>query len=277
MTTPLSPASLAVCSWSLQPDSADALVRDLAATGVKRTQLHLNPLLDAAPAWADTPAKLADAGIAVVSGMITTLGEDYSTLESIRQTGGVVPDEHWPANRATAERAADLAASLGLTHVSFHAGFIPHDPADPGFAKLRDRLADLADLFAARDLRLLLETGQETAAGLTAFLDRLGKPNVAVNFDPANMLLYGMGDPIESMLALMPRIEQAHIKDAIASDTLGQWGAEVPVGEGQVPWPRFVKALQDAGYAGDLVIEREAGTQRIADIRTAAAVIEATL
>ncbi|MEO0586792.1 MAG: sugar phosphate isomerase/epimerase family protein, partial [Planctomycetota bacterium] len=151
------------------------------------------------------------------------------------------------------------------------------DPADPAFARLRDRLADLADLFAARSLRLLLETGQETAAGLTAFLDRLDKPNVAVNFDPANMLLYGMGDPIESMLGLMPRIEQAHIKDAIASEAAGEWGSEVPVGDGQVPWSRFVKSLQDAGYAGDLVIEREAGTQRIVDIRKAAAVIEAIL
>ncbi|MFZ4576545.1 MAG: sugar phosphate isomerase/epimerase family protein, partial [Phycisphaerales bacterium] len=94
---------------------------------------------------------------------------------------------------------------------------------------------------------------------------------VGVNFDPANMILYGMGDPVESLRALMPHVMQVHLKDATPSATPGQWGAEVPLGAGAVDWSSFFATLRAAGYAGDLCIEREAGEQRIEDIRTALA------
>jgi sugar phosphate isomerase/epimerase len=167
--------------------------------------------------------------------------------------------------RATAE----IATALGLELVTFHAGFVPHDPADPDFSKMVARLAAVAEIFAAADMTVALETGQETAAGLASLLVVLDRPNVAVNFDPANMLLYGKGDPVEAVRLLGRWIRQVHVKDAVQSAVPGTWGEEVAVGTGQVDWPAFFAALADADFTGDLVVEREAGDQRVADIRTA--------
>src|SRR5439155_9107035 len=117
-------------------------------------------------------------GIELVSGMVTTVGEDYSTMDSIRRTGGIVPDSTWKENWRNFETNAALARSLGLRLVTFHAGFLPHDPNDPGFKKLLERLRQMADLFAEFGLQLGLETGQETAESLNDFLEILERPNV---------------------------------------------------------------------------------------------------
>ena len=263
----LSQRSLAVCAWSLQPESPGDLVDKLQRVGLSRVQLHLTGRAESDQA---SGGALSDAGIAIVSGMMTPVGEDYSTLETIRRTGGVVPDEHWPTNREMASGVAAQAGDMGLERVSFHAGFIPDDHASAGFAKLRDRLIEWADIFGARGIKLLLETGQETAEGLERFLDACDRPNLGVNFDPANMLLYGMGDPIDALDRLMPRVEQVHLKDAQPSETAGEWGAEVPVGKGSVDWPAFLSVLNRAGYAGDMCFEREAGSDRVSDIRLGA-------
>jgi len=264
---------LAVCSWSLQPESPHDLTEKLGRAGVMRTQLALVPLIESPSLWGDAVSQLTAGGVGVVSGMFGTLGEDYSTLESIRVTGGVVPDELWEQNFDRAMQVADLAGSLGLRTVSFHAGFIPHERDDPDFAKLADRVRRIAQRFDAHDIALLLETGQESADSLLAFLHAVEQPNLGVNFDPANMILYGMGDPIASLRTLMPHVRQVHIKDARPADAPGAWGREVAVGQGAVDWSAFVTVLQDGGYEGDLVIEREAGDQRVADIKAAAELI----
>jgi len=264
---------LAVCSWSLQPESPHDLTEKLGRAGVMRTQLALVPLIESPSLWGDAVSQLTAGGVGVVSGMFGTLGEDYSTLESIRVTGGVVPDELWEQNFDRAMQVADLAGSLGLRTVSFHAGFIPHERDDPDFAKLADRVRRIAQRFDALDIALLLETGQESADSLLAFLHAVEQPNLGVNFDPANMILYGMGDPIASLRTLMPHVRQVHIKDAQPADAPGAWGREVAVGQGAVDWSAFVTVLQDGGYEGDLVIEREAGDQRVADIKAAAELI----
>ena len=97
-------------------------------------------------------------------------GEDYSTLESIRRTGGVVPDATWETNWSNAQATARIAARLGLKFVMFHAGFLPHDPKDPSFDKLIGRVRQIGRLFADHGLTLGCETGQETAPALLAFL-----------------------------------------------------------------------------------------------------------
>lgn len=261
---------LGVCSWSLMPADAGELVRCMSQLGLSKVQLALVPVVEQPGKWGGVGDKLRGAGVEIVSGMLATIGEDYSSLDAIRRTGGIVPDEHWPANRELARKVADTAAAMGIPIVSFHAGFIPHDRADSDFAKLRDRLRTLADLYADAGLRLLLETGQETADDLLAFLDAVDKPNVAVNFDPANMILYDKGDPIAALRKLVDCVEQVHIKDAVRTRTPGQWGSEMVVGDGEVDWPAFLRVLDHAGYDGKLVIEREAGDDRNADIRTAA-------
>lgn len=261
---------LAVCSWSLQPDSAADLLAKLSDTGITRAQIALDPIREnAGGAWSDFGARSAQQGVTCVSGMFGTIGEDYSTLESIKRTGGVVPDALWAENWRRIEADAALAQQLGLRLVTFHAGFLPHEPSDPAFAKLRDRLRQIAAAFAARGIDLGLETGQESAATLRTFLERLECPNVGVNFDPANMLLYDKGDPIAALRTLGPWLRQCHIKDAIRTKVPGTWGEEVVVGTGQVDWQAFFRALVELGFAGECCIEREAGSQRVADIRRA--------
>ncbi|MCU0782222.1 MAG: sugar phosphate isomerase/epimerase [Akkermansiaceae bacterium] len=265
-------SQLAVCSWSLRPESPAHLAGLLRELGLDAVQLALNAHRGSA-GGAAVGETLRAAGVRIVSGMFGAVGEDYSTLESIRLTGGFVPDATWDENLALATAAADAAQALGLDLVSTHAGFLPEDPGDPAYAKLAARVERIAAVFAARGLRLALETGQEEARHLDHFLRGLNARNVGVNFDPANMILYAKGDPTEALEILLPHLYQVHIKDAVATTTPGTWGAEKPVGEGQVDWPAFLGVLDRAGYAGALCIEREAGPDRVADIRRAAAFI----
>jgi len=260
---------LAVCSWSLQPETPEALVAHLREIGIPRVQLALDPLRENPDVWGKAAVLLDAEGIEIVSGMFGTIGEDYSSLDAIRESGGVVPDEHWDANWANIEAVASIAAGHGLKTVTFHAGFLPHEENDPGFAKLLDRITQIADVFDDSGIELGFETGQETADTLRLFLEKLDRPSVGVNFDPANMLLYDKGDPIDALETLAPFLKQCHIKDATQTKEAGTWGAEVTVGTGEVDWPAFFATLAKLGYEGDCCIEREAGEQRVADIKTA--------
>ena len=260
---------LAVCSWSLKPETPEALIANLREIGLSRVQFALDPLRDNPDAWEKTPELFAAAGIEIASGMFGTIGEDYTTLETIKETGGVLPDEHWDANWEGIQKIADIAAALDLKLLTFHAGFLPHEESDPNFAKLMGRIEQIAELFSAKGIDLGFETGQETADTLKLFLEKLNRPSVGVNFDPANMILYAKGAPIDALNTLSPFLKQCHIKDAKLTKEPGMWGEEVTVGTGEVDWTAFFAALDQLGYTGDFCIEREAGEQRIADIRTA--------
>jgi sugar phosphate isomerase/epimerase len=157
--------------------------------------------------------------------------------------------------------------------VTFHAGFLPHDRDDPEYRKLSGRLVQVADLFADHGLTCCLETGQEEASALRGFLEELARPNLGVNFDPANLILYGKGDPIAGLKTLLPHVVSCHIKDATATRTPGTWGTEVVVGTGEVDWPAFFETLDRGGFTGTLALEREAGDQRVGDLRAAHAFV----
>ena len=261
---------LAVCSWSLQPTGVDDLIAKVRATGLGAVQLHLNPLAERAAGWEDAPARLRDGGIDVVSGMVTCQGEDYASIASIERTGGVVPDATWPRTREVFAASVAVARQVGVTLVTFHAGFLPHDPADPRRARAVARLAETADLFAAAGCATALETGQESADALLSVLAEVDRVGLGVNFDPANMILYGSGEPVAALRKLMPLVQQVHVKDAVASAAPGhEWGREVPVGRGEVDWDGLFGVLRDHGYGGDACVEREAGDARVADVREA--------
>jgi sugar phosphate isomerase/epimerase len=198
-------------------------------------------------------------------------------MESIRQTGGIAPDATWEQNRKDIQATAALAAELSLKLVTFHAGFLPSQESAPDFAKMLGRLAAVADIFAREKIGLGLETGQETAPAFAALLQKLDRPNVGVNFDPANIILYNNGDPIAALRVLGPWLRQVHIKDALRTKVPGTWGREVPVGSGETDWREFLGALRQLNFNGDFVIEREAGDQRVADIIAARNVLEKEL
>lgn len=262
---------LGVCSWSLQPTSPADLADKLRACGVEHVQLALDPLRTARWDEQETVRTLREAGMAVASGMMSTHGEDYSSLATIRETGGLRPDAHWARNLEAARADAALAARLGLDLVTFHAGFLPEESGDPERAKLLDRLRQVCDAFQAEGVRLGFETGQETAATLLAVLRELDHPAAGVNFDPANMILYGMGEPVEALRLLRAHVRQVHVKDALPARVPGTWGEEVPAGAGRVDWAGFLAIVGELGV--DLMIEREAGGQRVDDIRTARALV----
>jgi sugar phosphate isomerase/epimerase len=265
---------LAVCSWSIQPTDPDNLVRQLQAIGIGRVQIALDSIRERPGVWGKIMEVFRRSNITIVSGMFGTVGEDYSTLESIRRTGGVAPDANWNENWRNIETNAVIARQLRLKLVTFHAGFIPHEESDPAFKKLFDRISLIADRFAAKGVDLAFETGQETAETLRGFLIRLNRPNVGVNFDPANMILYDKGNPIDALRILGPWLKQCHVKDAIRTKSPGTWGEEVVVGSGDVKWREFFTVLRELKFTGDLCIEREAGPQRVSDISAARQFLE---
>ena len=269
--------SIGVCSWSLRPRDARELADAVRACGLDAVQLALDPLREGREGrearWEldATRGALDAAGVRVLSGMMGTRGEDYSTPATIRATGGFVSDARWRENLEAARANARIAGALGLDLVTLHAGFVPEDARDPLRATLVARLAEVADAFAERGVRLGLETGQESARVLLEVLAEVGRANVGVNFDPANLVLYGTGEPIAALRALRPHVLQAHVKDARAPAQPGRWGTEVPVGEGEVDWAAFLAEVEAAPRAIDLVVEREAGDRRVEDVRRAVA------
>ena len=262
--------AVGVCSWSLHPRDVDELIRRVRALGLDHVQIALGPLLEADDATRDAEiARLRDSGIKLTAGMISFPGEDYASIASIRGTGGYVPDELWPARKELTLRAADLAQTLGLHMMSTHVGFIPPS-SDEKYDVMVKRVCEVAAPLQEKGVDLLLETGQESASELLQFLNDLRCRGVYVNFDPANMILYGSGDPLEAIGILGRHIRHVHVKDAVMSNQPRmKWGEEVPFGTGQVQPRAFLDALNRARYVGPLVIEREAGIDRSRDVLAA--------
>ncbi|UCG47333.1 MAG: sugar phosphate isomerase/epimerase [Phycisphaerales bacterium] len=260
-----------VCSWSLQTDVA-GVAQAMRKIGIEHVNLGIRPALEQnGEAVLDAIQKQT---WTISSTMIDFPQEDYSTLDSIRETGGVVPDEYWERNHKLFVGAVEVTGMLGVKYIAMHAGFI--DESNPEYArKFYDRIRTLADAAGAKNLTLLLETGQETAEELREFLEKLSHPAVAVNFDPANMILYDKGNPIEAVKVLAPWIRHLHVKDATRTKQPGTWGAEVPWGDGEVNTDIFLKTLEEIGFDGVMAIEREAGADRFGDINLAAQRLQA--
>jgi len=260
-----------VCSWSLQRDIS-GVAEAMNRIGIEHVHLAVRPALQ--DTGKDFLTAVQRQSWTISSTMIDFPQEDYSTLKNIKATGGIVPDEYWQQNHNLFVGAADVTVAMGVKYLSMHAGFI--DDSDPAYAKkFYDRINCLADVAAERNIILLLETGQETAQDLRNFLEKLNHPAVGVNFDPANMILYDKGNPIEAVKVLSPWVKHIHIKDAIRTKQPGTWGTEVSWGDGEVRPERFLNALKEIGFEGVLAIEREAGVDRLADIRLAAERLQA--
>ncbi len=264
----IEPLAIGVCSWSLQVKSVAELKRLLGRLGVDVVQIACGDPHHAAWEEGDRlPEAARKAGFRMTGAMLGFPGEDYTTPQTIQKTGGFGD----PATRSQRlERfqwGLERTKALGLSDLMLHAGFLP-EPGDPDRKPFLDTLAKVSDLAKAAGITVAFETGQETADLLRRTLNELKCPNVKVNFDPANMLLYDKGDPLRAVEILGPDIRSVHVKDANRPTTPGQWGTEVPLGEGQVNIRSFVQTLKKVGYRGPLCIEREVGDQeqRLADI-----------
>jgi L-ribulose-5-phosphate 3-epimerase len=258
---------IGVCSWSLKKDIGQ-WGKLLQKWGIGYVNLAVGPAMEAnGEKYLKTVARC---GWAISCTMIGFGHEDYSTLETIKATGGIGPEEHWRDDKATVLKAMDITAELGVKYLAMHAGFI--DYTRPKYANsFLARFKELVKAAEDKGIVLLTETGQESATELRRFLEELDSPAVGVNFDPANMILYNKGNPIEAVRLLGPWIKHVHVKDAVYTTEPGTWGQEVSWGDGAVGAELFLRTLQEVHYDGVLSIEREQGDDPLGDISKAIA------
>ncbi len=264
--------NLGVCSWSLQVTSVPELAGFMDRLGLDLVQIACGDPHHASWSEGDRmPAAATAAGFRMGGAMLGFPGEDYTTPATIQRTGGFGDPASRPERLDRLRWAVSRTRELGLTELMFHAGFLPQ-PGDPGRSAFLNTLAAAAGIAAEQGVNVAFETGQETAALLHRTLTELAAPNAGVNFDPANMLLYDMGDPLAAVETLAPFIRSVHLKDANRPTAAGEWGTEVPIGDGQTISAAFLTALDRIGYAGPVYIEREVGDQagRFRDIAHAA-------
>ncbi len=274
----MKPLQIGMCSWSLKaPTFAEALKVCKEQIGLNLIQLGFFSDQQLADRQTTIDA-VAASGIEISATCVGFAGEDYKTIAAIAATGGYVPDDRWQERLDRTVKVRDITAGLGVGMMTTHIGFVPHDPAAPAYRTMCRRMQTVADCLAERNVTLTMETGQEPADVLLRFIADVNRPNIKVNFDPGNVILYGIGDPVEAAGKLAPHIAHMHCKDATASDSPGvTWGKEVPLGQGQARLGEVIKALKSRGYRGPLVIEREAGADRIGDIRTGIRFLEEVL
>jgi L-ribulose-5-phosphate 3-epimerase len=260
---------IGVCSWSLQVTSIPELNAFMDQLGISVVQIACGDPHHAS--WIegdDMPTAAKAAGFQMCGSMLGFPGEDYTTPQTIEKTGGFGDPATRPERLDCLKWGLIRTKELGLTDMMLHAGFIP-DVGDNSRRAFLDTLLTAARFAADMGVTLAFETGQESSSLLRRTLDDLKCPNLKVNFDPANMLLYDKDDPLKAVELLAPDIRSVHVKDANRPTVKGTWGDEVPLGTGQTQTVTFIKSLTSLGYQGPLCIEREVGnqTERFRDIQ----------
>lgn len=249
-------------------------VDEIAGMGVRCGQLGVGGETALTPSLtAEWKAALARHNFTIVTMFAAYNGESYADIPTVERTVGFIP----PATRAERLQRtlelSDFASSLGVSSIACHVGFVPHDKSNPDYIAVRDMVRRVCDYAATRGQTFALETGQEPAAVLLDFFVDVARPNLKINFDPANMILYGSGDPIEAVRTLGAHVTTVHAKDGDWPDKSkpGALGTERPLGQGSVGMQKFVDTLKSIGYHGPLCIERETESQdeRIRDMRAA--------
>jgi len=253
-------------------------IRELKSLGVSCGQMGIPgdmPLEGAATSWRHA---LAAEDLTVVTVFAAYAGESYADIPTVQRTVGFVP----PATRAERElrtlAVSDFAAALGVPGIATHIGFVPDDGASPDYLAVTEVVRRVCDHAARHGQTFALETGQESAAALLEFLLQANRPNLRINFDPANMILYGTGDPIAALDTLAAHVVTVHCKDGDwpPADVQGALGEEKPLGQGSVGMERFIAKLKEVHYRGPLSIEREASdpVARLRDIRAGIGLLE---
>ncbi len=203
-------------------------------------------------------AKLKDLGIKISCVFAGFEGESYADIPTVEKTIGLVPENTRTERVAELKEIADFAKSLGVDVVGLHIGYVPHDSESEAYHEVLEVTRNVCTHLAASGQALHLETGQEPADVLLKFLKDTGCNNLFVNFDPANMILYGAGEPLPALELIGSYVRSIHCKDGTWSDKPGvTWGTEVPLGEGDVDMAAYLQTLDKIGYTGPLTIERE--------------------
>lgn len=227
--------------------------------GVPTIQLHAPAQQTRTQAQADAfLTRLSDLNISLTAVFGGFEGESYADIPTVTRTVGLVPPATRAARTLEMKEIADFSKMLGCNIVALHLGFVPHDRDGADYQDVIAVTREICDHCAGLGQDLHLETGQETADGLLQFIQSVERDNLFVNFDPANMILYGTGEPIEALQQVGSYVHSVHCKDATWAANPGQeWGAEVPLGAGAVGFENYLRTLDSFGYTGPLTIERE--------------------
>lgn len=253
-------------------------LRELKALGVRCGQIGIPgdmPLDGAAAKW---KAALAAEQFTVVTAFCAYNGESYADIPTVQKTVGFIP----PATRAEREKrtyaVSDFARDVGIPSIACHIGFVPEDSSDSDYLSVRELVRRVCDHAAKNKQTFALETGQEEAETLLDFFIDVNRPNLGINFDPANMVLYGSGDPIEALGTLAAHVISVHCKDGDwpPKNVKGALGEEKPLGQGSVGMERFIQKLKAIHFKGPLNIEREVPdqAQRLRDIAMGVKLLE---
>jgi sugar phosphate isomerase/epimerase len=185
-------------------------------------------------------------------------GESYADIPTVEKTIGLVPQASRAARLVEMKEISDFTRLLGCSAIGLHLGVVPHDTSSKEYSEIVEVTRQMCDHAKHNEQTVHLETGQETADALLQFIGDTQRSNLFINFDPANMILYGTGEPIPALKQLGSYVRSIHCKDATWSNQPGvTWGAEVPLGAGQVDIREYLTTLKEIGYRGPLTIERE--------------------
>ena len=183
------------------------------------------------------------------------------------QTIGIVPREYREMRIAELKHGADFAAKIGVKNVITHAGFIPENPSTVEYREVVEALTEVAVYFKEKGLNFLFETGQETPTTLLRTIETIGTGNIGVNFDPANLIMYGKANPVDALDVIGKYVMGVHAKDGCYPTCGSNLGRETRIGDGKVNFPVFLHRLHEVGYDGPLSIEREIeGEQQMIDV-----------
>lgn len=248
------------------PDAAMATLKNL---GIPTCQVYLNNF---DPAFAARLRKSLDAtGIEATSLVVGGPGKESWDFYGGPLTIGLIPRETRAARIAHIKAAADFAVRCDIPAVQTHAGFIPENPNDPVYKEAIAALREVAGYCGRYRQNFRYETGQETPITLVRAMHDVGLDNQGVNFDVANVIMYGKANPVDAIEVLAPYIQGIHAKDGLWPTSPRELGAEVPIGKGKVEFPRIIRRLKEIHYGGAITIEREiSGPQQLEDVRAAA-------
>ena len=182
-------------------------------------------------------------------------------------TIGLVPEAYRFQRIQELKNASDFAKWLGVDRVITHVGFLPENPDHPDFNGTVAALRWLCRLMKARGQYFLFETGQETPVTMLRTIQAIGTDNLGINFDTANLILYGKANTLDALDVFGQYVMDTHIKDGLYPTDGMALGKQVQVGEGRANIPAVVKKLSELGYTGPMTIEREiSGEQQAKDI-----------
>jgi len=227
--------------------------------GVPSIQLHTPHAAGRTPQAAEKFLRqLDECGIELTCVFGGFDGESYADIPTVEKTIGLVPVATRSARLVEMKEISDFTRLLGCNTIGLHIGVVPHDTQSREYADVIEVTRQICDHAQYNEQNVHLETGQESADALMSFISDSQRNNLFITFDPANMILYVMGEPIPALRQVGSHVRSVHCKDATWSDQPGKtWGCEVPLGQGQVDMRAYLTTLKEIGYRGPLTIERE--------------------